>query len=440
MRQHILSKTRLWVKASAIFAIACLSLLQPLAAQPADTLYPHLASIPGISELKQMESNHFNQKYSFFIDQPLDHANPAAGTFRQRVFVMNVSFDRPTVIVTEGYGAGYVLNPAYREEISRILNTNVVFVEHRYFLESTPKDAGWKYLTAKNSAYDLNNVRRALSDIYNGKWIATGISKGGQTALIYASYFPEDIDITVPYVAPLCRAKEDGRHEPFLREKTGTAEERRVLEDFQREVLSRRAELQPKFDSLCKVKGYEFNLPLDEIYDYSVLEFPFAFWQWGSPVKDVPSAGTKADSLFNYWMKISSPDYFVSSSIYTAFFVQAGRELGYYGYDTKPFGGLLKIKSAKGYLDKLFVPEEARYRFDKRLYRRLKRFVAKTDERVMFIYGEYDPWSAVMPNEPKRANVVFYIQPKGSHRARISSLPGEMREDAVNKLKEWVND
>ncbi|HCV14824.1 MAG TPA: aminopeptidase, partial [Rikenellaceae bacterium] len=93
-----------------------------------DTLIAKVESIRGISDVKTLESRHFNQKYTLFIDQPLDHDNPAAGTFRQRVFVMNISQERPTVIVTEGYGAGYVVNPAYREELSRLFNANIIFV------------------------------------------------------------------------------------------------------------------------------------------------------------------------------------------------------------------------------------------------------------------------------------------------------------------------
>ena len=81
----------------------------------------------------------FSEKYVTYFTQPLDHNRPELGTFRQRVVVSHVGFDRPTVIVTEGYGASYALSPRYREELSRMFNTNMIFVEYRYFLESTPE-------------------------------------------------------------------------------------------------------------------------------------------------------------------------------------------------------------------------------------------------------------------------------------------------------------
>ncbi len=404
-----------------------------------DTLVVKFKNIDGVLDVTPMESKEFNHKYQIIIEQPIDHSNPSLGTFSQRVFLMNISQCRPTVLVTEGYGARHVLRSTYREELSKILDANIIFVEHRYFLESTPKNLDWKYLTAKNAAYDLHRIREIFAQLYQGKWIATGISKGGQNALIYTAYFPNDVDVTVPYVAPLCRSREDGRHEKFLSSYVGTKSDRQTLEDLQREILQRRDELQPKFDSLCAAKNYKFTLPLENIYDYSVLELPFAFWQWGSDISKVPSKGSCANEIFNYWMTISSPDYFIHETDTTPFFVQASRELGYYGYDTKPFKGLLTIRSSKGYLNKIFVPEQAQFKFDRSLYKKLKRFVAKTDSKIMFIYGQYDPWSAVMVNEPKSKNVVLFVEPNGSHRARISTLPHNERERAIELLKGWIN-
>ena len=425
--------------AAAILFFTTASALQAQEKQE-DLLLERISSISGVTGVERLKSTHFKDKYVLMFEQPLDHKRPEKGTFRQRVFVMNAGLDRPTVIVTEGYGAAYASRPQYRDEVSRILDANIIFVEHRYFLESVPEKFDWKYLTAENSACDLHRVTTAFKEIFKGKRIATGISKGGQTALIYTAFFPEDVDIAVPYVAPLCKNREDGRHEPFLSDFAGTPQEREKLTDLQREILERREELQPKFDSLCSSKGYRFRLPNEEIYDYSVLELPFAFWQWGSPISEVPARGAHSDSLFAYWMKISSPDYFRDSSSTQAFFVQAAKELGYYGYDTKPFKGLLRIKNARGYLEKIFLPEGTAAKFDKGLYRKLKKFVATTDEKMMFIYGEFDPWSAVKVSEPKSDGVVILVQPGGSHRARISTLPEDMRKKAVETLNLWLAD
>ena len=238
------------------------ALLFVSAAAPAQTdLQQKLDRISAITETRPLESTRFSEKYVTYFTQPLDHCRPEKGSFRQRVIVSHVGFDRPTVIVTEGYGAAYALNPKYREELSELLDANMIFVEYRYFLESTPEPKDWQYLTAENSADDLHAVRNAFKSIYPGKWIATGISKGGQTTLLYRTFYPDDVDISVPYVAPLCYGAEDGRHEPFLR-KVSTPEDRKRIEDFQLEVLKRKAALLPRFEKYCNEKDSSSVRPL----------------------------------------------------------------------------------------------------------------------------------------------------------------------------------
>ena len=408
-----------------------------------DLLHEKLKTIATISEIKPLDKGEFAEKYVTYFNQPLDHQHPEKGSFRQRVVVSHIGFDRPTVIVTEGYGASYALNPRYREELSKMFNTNMVFVEYRYFLESTPNPRDWQYLTAENSADDLHAVRQALKDIYPNKWIATGISKGGQTAMLYRTFYPNDVDITVPYVGPLCYDVEDGRHEPFLRQ-VGTEDERRKIEDFQLEVLKRKSTLLPRFEKHCQEKKYEFNASTEEIYDYSVLEYSFAFWQWGTPVSTIPANNASDDEIYKHFMAISEPSYFAKGGGNESFFVQAARELGYYGYDIRPFKKYLSITSSKGYLKKLMLPDDAKdIKFDKTLSKKITKFLKKNDPKMIFVYGEIDPWSAAATtwlNTDKKENVHIFVEPRGSHLARINTLPEEMKQKAISILQKWLEE
>lgn len=58
-------------------------------------------------------------------------------------------------------------------------------------------------------------------------------------------------------------------------------------------------------------------------------------------------------------MSHCEPDYFSNQNPYFSFDVQAAKELGYYGYYTKPFKRYLSIKTAKGYLHRLMLPKDA---------------------------------------------------------------------------------
>ena len=396
-------------------------------------------AISAIKEIRPLETSEFSEKYVTYFTQPLDHRHPEKGSFRQRVIVSHIGFDRPTVIVTEGYGAAYALRSQYREELSKLLNANMIFVEYRYFLESTPEPKDWQYLTAENSADDLHAITTAFKNIYPGKWIATGISKGGQTTLLYRTFYPDDVDISVPYVAPLCYGVEDGRHEPFLH-KVSTPENRKIIEDFQLEALKRKATLLPRFEKYCTEKNYSFRAPIEEIYDYSVLEYSFALWQWGTPISSIPATTASDDEIFSHLLAISEPGYFTADSPNASFFVQAARELGYYGYDIQPFKQYLSIQSSEGYLHRLMLPEELKdMPFDKTLSKKITKFLKKQDPKMIFIYGQNDPWTAAGVTWLKnKKNIHVFIQPNGSHLARISTLPEKEKKEVMELIKQWL--
>lgn len=421
-------------------ALLLFVLLSASASSLAQTvLEQKISAISAIKEIRPLETSEFSEKYVTYFTQPLDHRHPEKGSFHQRVIVSHVGFDRPTVIVTEGYGAAYALRSQYREELSKLLNANMIFVEYRYFLESTPEPKDWQYLTAENSAADLHAITTAFKNIYPGKWIATGISKGGQTTLLYRTFYPDDVDISVPYVAPLCYGVEDGRHEPFLH-KVSTPENRKKIEDFQLEALKRKATLLPRFEKYCTEKNYSFRAPIEEIYDYSVLEYSFALWQWGTPISSIPATTASDDEIFSHLLAISEPGYFTADSPNASFFVQAARELGYYGYDVQPFKQYLSIQSSEGYLHRLMLPEELKdMPFDKTLSKKITKFLKKQDPKMIFIYGQNDPWTAAGVTWLKnKKNIHVFIQPNGSHLARINTLPEAEKAKVMELINEWL--
>ena len=423
-------------------ALLLFVLLSASASSLAQTvLEQKISAISAIKEIRPLETSEFSEKYVTYFTQPLDHRHPEKGSFRQRVIVSHVGFDRPTVIVTEGYGAAYALRSQYREELSKLLNANMIFVEYRYFLESTPEPKDWQYLTAENSADDLHAITTAFKNIYPGKWIATGISKGGQTTLLYRTFYPNDVDISVPYVAPLCYGVEDGRHEPFLH-KVSTPENRKKIEDFQLEALKRKATLLPRFEKYCTEKNYSFRAPIEEIYDYSILEYSFALWQWGTPISSIPATTASDDEIFSHLLAISEPGYFTADSPNASFFVQAARELGYYGYDVQPFKQYLSIQSSEGYLHRLMLPEELKNMpFDKTLSKKITKFLKKQDPKMIFIYGQNDPWTAAGVTWLKnKKNIHVFIQPNGSHLARINTLPEAEKVRVMELINEWLKE
>ncbi len=411
-------------------------------AQAADIeVWNKLKALPGVTQVDTLASKHYANKYVMYIDQLLDPAHPEVGSFKQRVILAHVGYDRPTVLVTEGYDANYAVNPNYKEELSMLLNANLVFVEYRYFGESMPQPCNWAYLTVKNSLVDLHRVNTTFRNLYSGKWIATGISKGGQTTMFYRSYYPDDVEVSVPYVAPLNQSLEDGRHEVFLREQVGTAKERKAVEEAQLTLLKRKQALLPMLAAYCKEKGYTFRVPLEEVFDYCVLEYAFALWQWGMPVANIPSEKDADKVWFDHLIAINAPDYFSQQSPFPSFNVQAAKELGYYGYDVEPFKAYLSIATAKDYLRRVMLPEELDdLTFDDTLYRHTVDFLKNEDPKMIYIYGENDPWTAsgVTWLEGKK-NIHVFVHPRGSHSTRIATFSEKKQREIKSLLEDWLD-
>ena len=63
----------------------------------------------------------------------------------------------------------------------------------------------------------------------------------------------------------------------------------------------------------------------------------------------------------------------------------------------------------------------------------------KEAERMIFIYGEYDPWTAVgIKDLVKNDNVYVFINPGNCHRSKIRNFPKEQQKKIMYLLSEWL--
>lgn len=403
--------------------------------------------LKGIEYVKSFEklekADTTRQYYLMKFTQLLDTDNPEAGSFEQRVMLGHRGYDRPVVIVTEGYGADYAFSsPRYMEELTKIMDANIIFVEHRYFLESTPDPCNWDYLTIENSMEDYHRIITSFKPFYGKKWASTGISKGGSTSIFLRAYYPEDLDVSVPYVGPLSCAVEDGRHESFL-EQVSTKANRDAIRNFQKELFERKERLLPLFDDYCNSKGIVFRVPSSTIYDLLVLEYQFSMWQWGTPTNTIPALDSDDKTIVNYFIKMCGPDYFAAENSIESFFVQAVKDFGYYGYNIEPFRKYVDEEEIEGYLKRVLLPEEfADVEFDDSNYRFVTDYYTENDPKMILIYGEVDPWTAsgiTWLRDRNKKNIKVFIQPGGSHTARILNMPKDMRDEILDQLNEWMD-
>jgi len=407
----------------------------------AQSLQDRIKALPDIISVEKMEQNSFfGEAYLVNVRQPIDHRHPEKGTFPQRVFVSHLDYDSPVVFITEGYGGGYAASSRHLNELCPILKANQLFVEHRYFGKSIPEVVNWADLTVENAAADQHHVVELFKTIYPRKWVSTGISKGGETALYHRTLYPNDVEVSVPYVAPLNFSVEEQRHPHFIEKEVATKKERKMVKAFQTEVLKRKDLLMPFFAQLCKEKKYHFKASEREIYDYSVLEFSFSFWQWGHSVKEIPALNSPDKEIFDYFQKVSSCSYFdiESGKANMPFFVQAQRQLGYYAYNPKPFKKVIETKDMSHYIERLFLDKAQVFSYDPGMSKANDEYLKTSATKVLLIYGGIDPWSASAATGGKNPGVVKFVQPGGSHKTRISTMPEPMKQQAIDTLKEWL--
>lgn len=373
--------------------------------------------------------------YDLMVRQPVDHQHPENGWFYQWVRLRHRGFDRPSVIETNGYTMAKGMN-----EVERLFNANNVSVEFRYFGKSVPDPVQWEYLTNPQAAADLHTVNQLFRKIYHGKWISTGISKGGQTTIYYKYLYPDDVDLAIPYVAPIDNAYEDTRLYTFL-DTIGTADCRQKILDFQKFLLMHEDEAIKKLEWYAKGAGQTFNGigGLGKAFEYAVMEYSFSFWQWGRSCDSIPS-GHHLDSYLYELIKTSGTSNFSDEDLlrYGPHYYLATTETGYYGYNIAPFKKYIKHFTSNP--SAAFPPSGAKAKItDGSFHAGLQKWLAEYGNNILYIYGGIDAWSAARVMVSNKVNSKSYLIPGAHHgTARIRNLTPAMKVEFTGKIKEWT--
>ncbi|MFJ3924785.1 S28 family serine protease [Streptomyces sp. NPDC090022] len=398
-----------------------------------------ILAVPGMSLIEEKPYT----GYRFFVlnyEQPVDHRQPWKGTFRQRLTLLHKDTSRPTVFFTSGYNVN--TNPR-RSEPTTIVDGNQVSLEYRFFTPSRPDPANWAHLDIWQAASDQHRLFTALKQIYPANWLATGGSKGGMTATYYERFYPDDMDGVVAYVAPNDVVnQEDSAYDRFFK-KVGTKECRDKLNAVQREALVRREPLEARYAAYAADNGYTFTTvgDLDRAYEAVVLDYVWAFWQY-SLVADcgsIPVAATATDQQI--WDSVDAISGFSAYTdqglaTYTPYYYQAGTQLGAPDIKQPHLGDL----SRYGYQPpRNFVPRDIPMTFQPWAMADVDRWVRDNADRMLFVYGQNDPWGA----EPFRIGYnardsYVMTAPGANHGANVARLMEGERALATAKIQQWA--
>ncbi|MEU1790439.1 S28 family serine protease [Streptomyces sparsogenes] len=381
--------------------------------------------------------------YRFLVltyTQPIDHRHPSKGTFEQRFTLLHRSTDRPTVFYTSGYN---VSTSPRRSEPTQLVDGNQVSLEYRFFTPSRPNPADWSKLDIWQAASDQHRLFRALKGIYGKRWLATGGSKGGMTATYYRRFYPHDMDGTVAYVAPNDVVdKEDSAYDRFFAS-VGTPECRARLNAVQREALVRREEIVARYQKWAQEEGQTFEVigSADKAYENVVHDLVWAFWQYHlvSECADVPAPTASTDELYTFIDDISGFSAYTDQGLepYTPYYYQAGTELGAPEFDTPHLDGLLRYPGT--YVPRSYVPRDIPMRFRPAAMRDIDSWVRHDARRMLFVYGQNDPWGAERFRLGKGAEDAYvYTVAGGNHGSNIGQLSADEKAKATAAVQRWA--
>lgn len=399
---------------------------------PSSDLFNKLKAINGVY-VKRIEAlPGFTEGFELAFVQPVDHGNPKGSKFTQRVFLSHRDFSKPVVLETEGYGVSW---PKERE-LARILDANQIIVEHRYYESSKPNPVNWEFLTTWQAASDHHRIVETLKAIYPGKWISCGRSKGGMAALFYRANYPNDVDATVAYVAPVMLGPIDPRFETFM-SSIGDEPKRERIKQFQRTCLERRSELFPMLEEMAMKQNMSFALPLDEVFERAVIEFPFSYWAGDLRVSDTLQSDAPKEQLFELLSSVFTRLTEHEITYNAALYYQQFTELGYHSYPVAHIRDLLQRVKDPDF--SIYVPENARdAAFRQDVMPTILNYLQSEGNNILYLYGEYDIWTSCAVELTGQTNAVRLIAKNKGHVFNIVDLALPEKEQVYTALEDWL--
>ena len=447
--------------------------------------------------------------YIIYYNQPLNHSQAGSAHFPLRALITVHKDSDPTTAVNHIFASGYSIMSDYlarpdslfaaehdcATEIAHRYHANFIQIEHRYFQQSAPAQC-WTNLDdlrAEEAAADFHNFFEALKKVLKGKFVMSGVSKGGITTLLQHRFYPDDADVYVPYSAPFFNTDRDttmqrywytnGWNEyyrnmfntvrqngfyrqnqifpAFLKMRGGAATQARQdsiywfylasIADFgyQEHTYGDTASIRAQMywnDSIMQAKHVQPYS--DTVYAYMFDKRTFSldlFPQWLDTLRKYPEPHQAPKAKFqNRHIRpfgITYDQWWTDTINATAYEYQAKCELGYYDFrfdlilpdaaQAAEFNTFWKQKT--GCFMDLNNPYYRTLTFSPALYDATMAATQNATKPILLIYGLDDTWTGAAVKDPfiNGTNVRKFILPAQNHLVRFSSNTDQAQCDAI---------
>lgn len=434
-KQTIMGKR---TKAGMIFfAVLFLNLIKVYAQTDEVAVENTLRSLSEVNILaKKVSYDPYRLEYQLSVKQPVDHNDTSRGFFYQQLHLVHKGFDKPMILETEGYTGRNDGN-----ELEKMLHCNDLNVEFRYFNKSRPDSLQWQFLSFEQATADLHHINQLFRKLYTSKWISTGISRGGETALTYKYFFPNDVDAVIPYVAPIPNDIEDQRIYGFL-DTAGGARCVDKIRNFQVYLLKHEDEALKRISLQEQSLHYTSVGGIGQAFEYAVLEYPFSFWQITELTeKDIPT-DNNLDTALYHLIRVFGDLVGLFSDERNAVFIPHSYmtyQTGYYKYNIKPLAQYLHFLTGQNPTAAFNPPAIPRKAYDPEFAKKIISWLASHGNNILYIYGGRDTWTACEAAFGSSVNAKRFTIPGANHyRARIRNMPSAMQTEFGTELEQMT--
>ena len=216
--------------------------------------------------------------------------------------------------------------------------------------------------------------------------------------------------------------------------------------------------LAPALKQFVESQGSAYRAYVTEgnLFDLAVSELAVQEWQANqetssNPNMDVSFEGmkevlampegtddeknAKLDAELQFLYFLASPSDWAANSIAWPYYVGAATQYGQYHYDfsylrqaceAAGLGDVLTVRpeDEEGLLFKMvFTPEQQQaIAYDGTFYEGVTKWVDTTDAKIIFIYGNSDPWYSLRMHDTGNPNVKMYVSNTKPHSVRITDF------------------
>jgi hypothetical protein len=202
-------------------------------------------------------------------------------------------------------------------------------------------------------------------------------------------------------------------------------------------MLDRRGQM---IERAARLPGRSYTrVAIGPAVEAAIAGLEWNFWQMSgiSECLNLPGPGASDDDLFAFLDKVSSIAEYDDERVefFEPYVYQSYAELGY------PDASVSYLAASLQYTDADYVGElptdEPRYDTGDAM-RDIDHWVEHEGDRLLFIYGEWDPWFAGRFVLGDATHSAAFVLRQGTHKTQIRALDPLKRDPALAMIRDWT--